>query len=472
MTTKVKAGLAALSAEWFSQVGIQNDASKRYGDLPRAVESDTEAVMAAVRKHFDPVFPGRITSPAAARNAIEMFRRENVQVVIICHIMWSEDAPLIEILKAIGDLPVILWCYSPYRTLPDRMTSLELFRSSGTVGMLQGSAPMKKMGVRFGFVFGHPADPTLARGLAEYAKVIAARASLRTLRIGRIAGRCEPMTGTWFDEFRLLAALGPAIAPISAYRLREAAGAVSDADLDDFVGHLKAGYAIHGVSDRSLRLAARASLGVERLALEEGLGAVAIEDLNPELHRLLKTRPCLWTPRLAANGVVIGMEGDVISTLALWLGRQLSAATPMFTEIFTFDHEQNALLMGHAGMNDPALAGGNPVTIVPDHEYEAADEVEGAWLHFSGKAGPVTVLSLFADTSNYRLTAFRGEALSAPEKLEGFPSVFVRIAMPLSEFFRKLVSQGLTQHFAVVYDDVLDSAEKLGEMLRIECVRL
>jgi hypothetical protein len=64
--------------------------------------------------------------------------------------------------------------------------------------------------------------------------------------------------------------------------LYEASLAIADGMVNDFVGELKKRYEVKGVSDHSLFYAARASLAVERLAEEEGLGAVAIEDLNPE----------------------------------------------------------------------------------------------------------------------------------------------------------------------------------------------
>lgn len=53
--------------------------------------------------------------------------------------------------------------------------------------------------------------------------------------------------------------------------------------------------------------------------------------------------------------------------------------------MWTEDGPLASLLGGPDGGLDgvPGLAGGNPMSIVPEVEYQAVDEVEGAWVHFA-----------------------------------------------------------------------------------------
>lgn len=469
---KVKAGLILLSAKWFLDVGIQNNDSGDYRILTEFLKHDTDSVINVLSRYFEVVYPGAVYSLESAENAAKAFKDREVQVIVLVHLMWSEDGPLVELLKRTVDIPILLWCYNPYRTLPEKMTTLELFRSSGAVGILQGSAPMHRMGKCFSFVFGSPGDRKLDQELGDMAAVYGTYESIKKLRVGQIATRCEPMTGTYVDEFRLISCLGPRLVPISAYRLQETAASLAIETVNEFVRDLRSKYMVNGVSDYSLSHAVRATLAVERLADEEGLGAIAIEDLNPELHKLLKTRPCLWTPGLRDKKVVIGMEADVISTIGMWIGRQLGESTPMYTEIFTYDEVENALLMGHAAMHDVELAGDNEITLIPDYEYQVTDEVEGAWLHFTGKPGPVTVVSLFADIGKYRMLVFEGESLPVQNKLAGFSNVMVKITTPLHVFLEKLVSMGVTQHFAVSYDCSRERLKRFCRVANIEYFEL
>jgi L-fucose isomerase-like protein len=465
---KAKAGLALLSAQWFVDVGLQGSASQRQQELARMVQEDLQRIRSTLEPHFQLVDPGPISSLEQAARSARLFHGEGAELVILVHVMWSEDPPLVRLLEGLGALPLVLWCYNPYGRLPDHMSVEQLFRASGSVGFLQGSAPLSMLGKRFSYLFGSPDSPELKQGLAELSRVFAVRSSLRRLRIGRIGPSCEYMAGTLVDEFVLATRLGVSVVPLSAYRLSQEARALEAALVDSFVAELKGRYRIDGVSDRALAQAARASLAVGALVEKENLGAVAIEDLHPELHELLGTRPCLWVPGLRERGAVVGMEADVLSVLGLWLARNLGESTPMYTEVFTYDQEANCLLLGHAAMHDPELAGSNEITIVPDREYEASDPLEGAWTHFTAKPGAVTLVSLFGRGDAYRVFCIRGETLPTREKLAGFAHALVRIETPVARFFETAGRLGMMQHFALSYEDVAGGLETLCRLEGME----
>jgi L-fucose isomerase-like protein len=458
---RAKAGLALLSAQWFVEVGLQGEASERQKELGRMIEGDLRRIRTTLAPHFELIDPGPISSVATAEAAARRFQGEGVELVVLVHVMWSEDPPLVRLIEGLGELPLVLWCYNPYPRLPEHMSVEQLFRASGSVGFLQGSAPLSMRGKGFTYLFGSPESPELQARLAELSRVFSVRSALHRLRIGRIGPPCAYMAGTFVDELGLASRLGVAIVPLSVYRLSEEARALESALVHDFIEELKRRYRIDGVSDRALDRAARASLAVRALVEKENLGAVAIEDLHPELHELLGTRPCLWVPGLRERGVVVGMEADVLSVVGLWLSRNLGSSTPMYAEVFTYDQEANCLLLGHAAMHDPELAGNNEITIVPDREYEASDPVEGAWTHFTAKAGPVTLVSLFGRGDVYRVFCLRGVTLSSRVKLAGFAHALVRIDPSVAEFFEQAGRLGMMQHFALSYDDVSAALETL-----------
>lgn len=468
---KARAGLLLLSAQWFSDIGAQGG-NDRLADLPGFLEQDTRRVLDALGRHFDVVFPGLAATAESAAAAAAAFRRGNVDAVVLVSLMWSEDGPLVRFLSEIGDIPLILWCYTPFRKLPGRVTIQEAFRGSGIVGCLQGSVPLRKTGARFRFVFGCPEDETLDREFSEYAAAFKAIRGMKSLRIGRIGPRCQSMTGTWIDEFGLADELGPSVVPVSCQRLRETADALGAAEVSGFIAELTSRYPVIGVSGPSLLAAARASLAVARVAEEERLDAVSIEDLNPELHRLMKTRPCLWPPGLRERGAVVGMEADVLTALGLWVSRQFCGHTPMYSEVLTFDPVENIILFGHGAMHDPELAGDNKVSIVPDYEFEAVDEAEGAWLNFRCRPGPVTLVNFSEDAGKYRLFAFGGEALQAPAETEGFTSAAVKVPMPVGDLFHKAVSLGVMQHYSLSYGNIAGKLEKFCRISGIEFIQM
>jgi len=427
---------------------------------------DSEAVIAQLSKYFDLSDPGPVTNVADAEKAARQFKADGVRMLIVVSLFWSGDKPLLRLLRDMGNLPLLYWCYVPMTRLPDHMLTPDLYRRSGTVGALQNCAPLKKMGIKFAFAFGAPNTPELDKELAEYADAFSAFFGLDGLCVGQFCGRFEEMTGTYVDEFQLLSRFGAHMEHITPGILKKAADGLTDAEIRGRMDALKGLYPVRGVSDNGLYHAVRVSMAVARVAIEENIGVIAVHDFSDEMHEIFKTRPQLWMPGLHERGMVVSMEGDLISGLAMWISRQLGSTTPMYTEIFTFDQERNGLLFGHASMMDTALAGDNPITIIPDAELSMINETEGAWLHFAAKPGHVVVNSLFGDKGGYTATMFEGE-VQTTQLLDIHPNAFVVVEMPIRQLFRRLMKHGMTQHFSLSYDDIAEKWRKFCEVADI-----
>jgi L-arabinose isomerase len=161
------------------------------------------------------------------------------------------------------------------------------------------------------------------------------------------------------------------------------------------------------------------------------------------------------------------MEGDVNAAVAMWVSRHLGKTTPMYTEMFAFDQKRNGVLFGHASMMDLELAADNPLTLIPDAELSMFTESKGAWIHFKGKNGPVTVNSIFGARSDYTVTMFTGRA-EYSDILDIHPNVFVRLDIPVRDLFKKLMRRGMNQHFSVSYDDIVEKWRKFCEIASLD----
>ena len=283
MAVRSKVGLAALCAAWFQQVGLQGEGSEAAktlaGDYRRMVEFLGECFGQVVA-------PGIISTVSEAKRAAESFRAEQVDALLLVHIMWSEDQPLLALLDGCQHLPILLWNYHPLGFLPDKLTVNDLFRCSGTVGMLQGSAPLQRLGLTFQFFTGAPGDPALRAILAQYDVALRLRREFRGLRAGRVAGRCEVMTGTYVDEGTLQRSLGVTLVEISAHEYAEACAGVDGARVEAFYADQVARFPVLGVSEESLRLACRNTLALDDLVLRHNLGAVAIQNLGSRVAQV------------------------------------------------------------------------------------------------------------------------------------------------------------------------------------------
>jgi L-arabinose isomerase len=460
-------GLLLMSAEWFAQIGADQGLFK---ELSNSLHQDEVAIVQALSAELEVMNPGILTKSGQVRDAVEQFQKADVDLVVACQITWGEDRLILEAARQMSSVPFLLWCYSPFQRLPEQMTMADLLRSSGPVGTVQASGPLKRLEKPFGFAFGSYDNPETIRKIVVYAKAAQVAKGLGQVRIGVLPHPCDQMTGTYVDDARLKIELGPELRYISVHDYRDICEQIPSDQITERARDLSSNFNVTPeVTKAGLERAVRASLGLALTVRKYDLDAIAIEDVGEELHRIMGIRPCLYVPELFDRAVV-SMEADVGAAVSLWILKRLSGKAPMYTETFTYDEGENTLLMGHAGIHDLELADRRQdVLIEPDGEY-LESEPDSAWMRFRAKGGHVTLLSIFYDTPHFKLILSQGEALPGKEKLLGSPHILVKKTIPVAEFFEKSIRTGMTQHWMVVHADVMDQLIALAEILGLEKV--
>jgi len=457
---KPKIGLVVMANEWFWKY-------KMFGsEFLELIEKDAESIRTKLSEFADVVDMGIILNERQAIDAIRNIKSRDVDLLLVCPIIWTSDLPFIDMLKETPrDMPIILWFYSPYEKLPNKLSVSDFIRATGTVGAFQFSNVLKRVRRKFIVVVGTRDEDRIYEEIYEYSKATKVVRELRNMKIGLLPWRYPDIANTWCDEFKISSRLGPKVVRISVSELYKVAQSVTEEEVNSFVNNLKENYDVR-VSERSLRVSARASLGLAKIFDEYGLDAIAIQDLEDELHALLKTRPCLYVASIFEKGRVVGMEGDIHTVIAMLILRRLTGQPVLFAEVYMFDKVENVMPMGHTTMLDINIAK-NPreIKIIPDCEYESFDEVEGAYMYFTGKEGPVTLLSLVDDGDNYRLIIGRGESIPINgAKIDGYSHILVRPSLPVEEFLKKAAEAGAGQHWAVVYGDYVSILEKFADL--------
>jgi L-arabinose isomerase len=457
---KPKIGLVVMANEWFWKY-------KMFGsEFLELIEKDAESIRIKLSEFADVVDMGIVLNEKQAIDAIRNIKSGDADLLLVCPIIWTSDIPFIDMLKETPrDMPIILWFYSPYERLPSKLSVSDFIRATGTVGAFQFSNVLKREGRKFMVVVGTKGEDRVYKEIYEYSKAARVAKELKNMKIGLLPWRYPDIANTWCDEFKITSRLGPKIVRISVSELYKVAQGIAEEEVNSFVNELKEKYEVR-VSERSLRVSARASLGLAKVLDKYDLNAVAIQDLEDELHELLKTRPCLYVASIFEKGRVVGMEGDIHTVIAMLILRKLTGRPVLFAEVYMFDKVENVMPMGHTTMLDINIAK-NPreIKIIPDCEYESFDEVEGAYMYFTGKEGTVTLLSLVDDLDNYRLIIGRGESIPINgARIDGYSHILVRPSLPVEEFLKKAAEAGAGQHWAVAYGDHVSILEKFADL--------
>ena len=471
MSKRVKAGLVLLSAEWFTQIAYDttDDATANINDM---VQDSAKKAVASISKFYDVVHPEIITSVAQAKDACDEFRKENIDVIILVNLIYSGDDPIIEVVRQMPGIPMLLWSYNVYKKIPRITGMCEYFSVTGAPGMLQGVAPLKRMGVNFGFVLGVPGDERLESELHDWAVALSVRKRMADLNIMSVGRRYEPMSGAWIDELKMKARLGPKMVWISAFEFAQEVKNLDEEMVKKFAEGEKAKYPVKDISDEDIIASAKASIACYNLCKKYNCEVLSFQDMDEEVHDFVGCRPQMTYQPMFDEGISAGMEADIDSALCTWILQNLSEGPSMYGEILTYDEVENFLVIGHASMHDLRLAKEETISLIPDLEFQYADKYKGVWDEFISKPGEVSLVAMFEDNDNYQFVAVTGESLDMPVWVPGYGQALVRTEIPMVNFMKAICEYGVTQHFALCFGNVKPRLEILSKEMGIKYIDL
>ena len=441
-------GVLFVTSGWFRDVGLQGGNSDTTAEVARSAARAVDRL----KRFVDPVFDGVLFSASAARTAALAMRDAGVDGVLLAPLMWCEEEIPRGALAELAGLPLILWTFSPAASLPGFVPFQHMIRGSGPVSAMLFSGMLRREGARYFPVVGHIDDPSVYEEIGVLARSMAIARALHAARVGVLPFPCDQMSTTWVDEFGLRTAYGVQLRWLELERVRRAAAEVDAAGVRAFGAALEASGTSVEVDGRNLQEGTRYALALERIAHEEGLSALAMNDVIDEMHASFGLRPCLCNPGLSGNGCVVSMEADVGASFAMLSLRLLTGEPPFYTEPFSADYEAGCVLMGHAGYHDAANADpASPVKVVNDIEYENSDRFTGAATFFKYRPGPVTAVNSVWRDGAMCWVCVEGESLAGPPKLEGNCHVVFKPDVTVKSFLSRAVQEGVSQHWVFVH---------------------
>src|SRR5689334_23368253 len=84
-----------------------------------AIREDEHTVLTRLGKILTIVGPWVVDSPEALRSCVETLPNADLDMVLLAYQTWAPDSPLSALLSAVGDRPLVVWCYLPWKRLPN-----------------------------------------------------------------------------------------------------------------------------------------------------------------------------------------------------------------------------------------------------------------------------------------------------------------------------------------------------------------
>jgi L-arabinose isomerase len=315
-------------------------------------------------------------------------------------------------LDELPDLPLVVWAAHRRSTVPEEFDHASITTEGATVGTPMLTSVLVRKKRPFELVVGRVAD---SEPVAEALRGAAAATRVGRSRVARVGPVQDGYACVDTPSALLREKLGMEVVELEPREVREAYDAVSDKRTAAMLEETRGLYDVE-VDGEGLQRSLRAACAIEDIVNAHRLDAGAMNCHVPEIRfGGIGVTPCFGLGRSASRGVPWTCTGDVLTAVAMLIGKALGGAA-QYHELETYDYETDEFVVASSGEHDLALAPGVRPALI-ENSWFAGDAITGVCACFSAPAGPATLLSVADVGGGYRLIAATGAFTG-----RGFPS--------------------------------------------------
>jgi L-fucose isomerase-like protein len=401
---------------------------------------------------FEPVIMEEfISSAEIAKKAAVFFKEKNVDLYILNQGTFSDDFRVMPLFTG-TDAPLIIWAHD-YNAFNISIT--------GSQNIIPN---LFDLGLEYRFIYGKFDDKIALCELYQYARACAIKNKLKNTNIGYVGGHPKIMTSLTADEIMIKKTFGLTLHNFGNEDIIYGSSKVDAAESKKIWKEIKDAAGKVDASDE-LGLMTSSIFGyIFKMVSENALDAISI---NCFPH--LKGKVCIPIAKLNDLGVPSACEGDLDSTILMFILYQLSGRAVSNGDqlkVFNLDRPDNSLMFSHCGAGAFSLAGDKKeITIHADYETG-----EGIAVYFPERIpGEVTMASMHGSRLGYRMFMARGNALDTNmmKHYEGNP-INIRFDFNIREMFKRIAAEGFGHHWNICYGNQLNELSELCRMLNIE----
>lgn len=423
--------------------------------MKKAVES--------LKKHIQVVFIERVVANRAdGVNALKKLRKEDVDLLGVMACTWLHDDVILNIIYGLG-VPVVLWAL-PY---PETVS----------MGCVQHIASvLKANGIYYKYVYGKETDNELAEKIAPIAKVAMLAKELRGLRVGQIGSR--PMwrvtgpTDMTFDEINLSHTVGSQVVHIETSELLSTIGEVSDDEAKDVLENMRKAGKLNvkvDVKEVALLKAIKSYIALKKIVDKYSLDAVTVQ-CYPEYAGLV----CFAFSQLGEERIAVGCEGDVISSILIYVLQKLTGKPATVTEPVSIEEDKGTIILRHCGAAAPSFAHLEEIHLAP------VSPEEGVMVQFPVKPAPATVACIWGkEKLNIFIASAKTMKIDIDDWAKMGKAFLARIKLMnleeenIKRILDKIIQEkAIDHHWVLVLNDVKEELTELARILKMNVVKL
>jgi len=435
------------------------------GKAPWVAEKNVEALredaLSAIRKQPVDlcVVDGIPYSIDEVMEAAELFRKEDVDAVLVFHADWTYGESYCVLAKELSEYPMIQWAIygSPKSVIP-------------LPGLFESAGNMMRLGKKFFHVIGDPSEKDTVKHIFKLANAAAVAKKLRRSIIGIAGASNLGMTDTAFSEFHIRR-LVPGLLHLDTSELLISFEKADESEAKRIAKGLSKKVGKIEVSQEELITAIKCYLAMKAMVKKYKLDALTIREW-PEVP-VKEFTMSLGCALLSEEGTVVVSESDISSTIT-WLVLKLLAEKPVWVgEFESVDLKKNSALLLHNCEAPFDLASSREEITLANTGFVKwfRGKKGGVNVQLELKPGRVTIAKISGRPINDKIKAIvtSGEVMRSTKPPSGGTTrAYVKFDAPLKTLIDTWVKEGFEHHMLLAYSDVKEEILALCDLLDIE----
>lgn len=398
-----------------------------------------------------------VMTPNAAARAASLFKRSEVDAIVIQHGTASPADLTIELVRDVN-APLAMW------GIPEAPFDGSTAVCGSMTGLIAHTAALTRIGRRFSFVHGLADSEEARKQLDKFIRTVLVRAGLRRAKVAMVGYKSGSLASP-VDELLIKDLFGIGVEHVSLADVIRRVDALPDEEIEKDVSELRSSDCVVQTQDAAaLRRSCAAFTALKKILIDNNFDAAAVK-YRPELVETYKFGMAAVCSRLTDAGIPAAPEGDVDGALTMLVQLAYTERPAFLADWIQRDEKTNQALFWHDGTAPATLA--NP-KFQAAIRSSARDEGNVAF-DFPLKSGNVTVARLLNCGGRYKMLVALGRAVEPAAALSG-THVSVRFESPVQAVLGAIIAHGFSQHFSIVYEDIKAEIIELADQLGIEIV--
>ena len=420
---------------------------------------------------------GLVDSPAKARAAASLFRREEVEFIFLYISTYALSSTVLPVVQHVG-VPVVVLNLQPVPQL-----DYEKFNALGDRGRMTGvwlehcqacSAPelacvFNRAGIDYHLVTGHLQDAEAWREIGDWVAAAQVAGVLRQNRVGVLGHYYGGMLDVYSDLTQQAATFGNHFELLEMCELHALRQAVTKPQIAAKVRQLQKVFAVApGCAAAELARAAHTAVALDKLCEKHQLGALAYyyESVAGNPYQDIVTSVIAGNTLLTGRHIPVAGECEIKNVQAMKILDSFGAGGS-FSEFYLADFKDDVVYLGHDGPAHFTIAEG-PVGLVPVPVYHGKPG-QGLSIQMTVKLGPVTLLSVVQRRSGQIcLLVAEGESVPGPVLQIGNTNSRYHFSLGAKAFMNAWSQAGPAHHCAIGVGHLAGRLQKLAAILGIE----